>query len=88
VRIPRQVVVDNESAELQIHAFGRSLRRNHDFRASAIVFAEVVDQRGAAIHLRRTCDTISTLVFLQPALVNGGGFLMGVGAGKSTILLA
>ena len=80
LRVPRQVVIDDQRAELQVDTFGSRFSGDHDFRAGAVVLAEVVDQRGAAVHLRRAGDAIRAFVLFQPALVDGGGFLVGVGA--------
>ena len=72
LRVPRQVVVDDQRAELQVDALGSRFGGDHDFRTGAVVFAEVVDQRSAAIHLRRAGDAIRAFVLFQPALVDGG----------------
>ena len=82
MRIPGQVVVDDEGAELEVDALGGGLGGDHDLRAGAIVLAEVIDQGRAAVHLGRAGDAIRALEGLQPALVDGDGFFMGVGAGE------
>jgi hypothetical protein len=67
LRVPRQVVVDDERAELQVDALGGGLGGDHDVGALPSSCAEVVDERGAAIHLRRAGDPVRALVGLQPA---------------------
>ena len=49
LRVPRQVVVDDQRAELEIHAFCSRFGREHDRR----VVAEMLDQRGAQIDCSR-----------------------------------
>src|SRR5262249_777704 len=58
LRVPRQVVVHHERAELQVDAFRASFRSNHDFS----LFAEVVYQGGAHVSGTRTGDAICSLV--------------------------
>ena len=82
LRVPRQVVIDDQRAELQVDTFGSRFSGDHDFRAGAVVLAEVVDQRGAAIHLRRAGDAIRAFVLFEPALVDGGGVFVVVGAAE------
>ena len=50
LRVPGQVVVDDQRAELEVDAFGRRFGGEHDGR----LVAEVLDQRGAHVHCART----------------------------------
>ena len=50
LRVPGQVVVDDQRAELQVDAFRRRLGGEQDRR----LIAEVLDERGAHIHGART----------------------------------
>ena len=82
LRVPRQVIVDDEGAELQVDAFGSRLGRDHDVGAGAVILAEVVDERGAAVHLRRAGDAVGAFMLFQPAPVDGGGVFVAVGAAE------
>ncbi len=66
LRIPRQVIVHDQIAKLQIDAFGGGFRRDQD----RSLIAEVIDQSGAQIGARRTGNAIRPSVHLQPSLIN------------------
>ena len=82
LRVPRQVVIDDQRAELQVDTFGSRFGGDHDFRTGTVVLAEVVDQRGSSIYLRRAGDSIRAFVLFEPALVDGGRVLVGVRAAE------
>ena len=69
LRVPGQVVVDNEGAELQVHALGCGFGGNEDFR----LLAEMVNERGAAVNGWGARHTVTAGVLSQPALVDAGG---------------
>ena len=66
LRVPRQVIVDEHRAELQVDTFRRRFSRDHD-RA---LLAEVVHERLAAIDSRDARDQVAVLVCRQPRLVD------------------
>src|SRR5208282_1055534 len=76
LRVPRQVVVDDQRAELEVDAPGSGFRRDHDDG----FISEVFDQSRSHISRRRTTDPVSAFVLLQPALVNLLAFGIVVGA--------
>ena len=47
--VPRQVVVDDHRAELEVDTLSACFRGNHDRAVSAVEFAEVLHQCGACI---------------------------------------
>ena len=61
LRVPRQVVVDHQIAELQVDALGRGLGGDQDRG----VVAEVLDQRGAHVGAGRAGDAIGAGVLLR-----------------------
>ena len=69
LRVPRQVVVDDEIAELQVDTFRCSFSGNENL----CFIAEVIDKCRAAVDGRAAGDTITALMVLQPALINTGG---------------
>ena len=76
LRIPRQIVVDDQRAELQIDAFGAGLGGDHHRAA----LAKVLDQRGAGVGGLRAGDAVAAFVALQPVLVDGLGARIAVAA--------
>lgn len=64
--IPRQVVVHDERAELEVDAFGARLGRDHD----PTLVAEVVDESGAHVGAARAADSIAALVPGDPGRVD------------------
>ena len=66
LRVPGQVVVDDQRAELQIDAFGGGLGGDHDYR----FVAEILDQRSAHVGGLGAGDAIGALVLLQPVLID------------------
>ena len=69
LRIPRQVVVNQERTELQVYAFRRRFGGNHDLR----ILAEAVNQRGAFVGRNRTGDAPPVCRVGAPRLINGAG---------------
>ena len=63
LRVPRQVVVHHQRAELQVDALGAGLGGDHD----AALLAEVVHQRGAHVGGARAGDAVGALVALEPS---------------------
>ena len=82
LRVPRQVVVDDERAELQVDAFCAGFGGDHDVGTLAVGAAEVVDERCPAIHLRRSGDAIAALAGLQPFQVDACRVFARVGAAE------
>ncbi len=66
LRVPRQVVVDDQRAELEVDAFGAGFGGNHD-RATLL---EVLDQGRTGVCGLRAGDVVAALVALQPVLVD------------------
>lgn len=66
LRIPRQVVVDDERAELQVDAFGTRFGGNHD---GAVLF-EVFDEGGAGVGSFGTGDFVAAFVVFEPVFVD------------------
>ena len=66
LRIPGQVVVDDQIAELKVDALGGGLGGDHD----GGFVAEVLDERGAHVGGRRAGDAVGAGVLLQPALID------------------
>lgn len=69
LRIPRQVVVDDQGAELQVNTLRGRLRGDHDRR----VIPEVPDERGSHVHRPGASDTSGSRVPLCPFLIDAGG---------------
>ena len=69
LRVPGQVVVDHQIAELQVDALGRGLGGDED----GGVVAEVLDERGAHVGAGRAGDAVGAGVLLQPRLVDALG---------------
>ena len=76
LRVPGQVVVDDQRAELEVDAFGRRLGGEQDRG----FVAEVLDQRGAHVHRARAGGAAGVAVLLDPALVDRGRLRPAVGA--------
>ncbi len=66
LRVPGQVVVHHQVAELEVDALGRGLGGDQDRR----LVAEVLHQRGAHVGARRAGDAVGARVLLEPALVD------------------
>ena len=66
LRVPGQVVVHDQVAELKVDAFGRGFGGDQDRR----LVAEVLDERGAHVGARRAADAVGAGVLRQPALVD------------------
>ena len=66
LRVPRQVVVDDKRAELQVDAFRASLRADHDLGFGT----KVINNRRATVDSWTARRTIGALVCGQPALVD------------------
>ena len=66
LRIPREVEVNDQRAELQVDAFGPRLGRDHDRAA----FLEMLDQGGTGIGGLRSRDLVRSFVTCQPILVD------------------
>ena len=66
LRVPRQVVVHHERAELEVHAFRGGLGGNHDRRP----LGEFIDQSGTHVGRRGAADALLPLVPLEPILVH------------------
>jgi hypothetical protein len=77
LRIPGQVVVDDQGAELEVDAFGPGLGGDHD----RSLLAKMVDQSGAGIGCPGTCDAVGPRMPGQPILVD----LAGVGVAVGTV---
>src|SRR5262249_1615509 len=69
VRIPGQVVIYNQGTELQIDAFGRGFRGNHQVG----VIAEVLDNCGAQVDRFIAGNDRLTGVALKPGSVDSPG---------------
>ena len=76
LRVPGQVVVDDQIAELEVDALGGGLGGDQD----GGLVAEVLDQRGPHVGAGRAGDAVGAGVLLQPALVDGLGLRVVVGA--------
>ena len=76
LRIPRQVVVDDQIAELQIDPFGGGFGGDHDGR----FVAEILDEGGAHIGGRRTRDLVRAGVAFEPTPDKSLSIRIGVGA--------
>gem|GEM_PF-2460551 len=74
--IPRQVVIDDQRAELEVDAFRACLRGDHDGAA----LLEVLNQRGAGVSGFGASNAIAAFMPLQPVFVNGLRPGIGVGA--------
>ena len=66
LRVPGQVVVDDQIAELQVDAFGGGLGGDHDGR----FVAEILHEGGPHVGGRRAGDAVGAGVLLQPALID------------------
>ncbi len=66
LRVPRQVVVDDQVAELQVDPLGGGFGRDHDGR----FVAEVFDEGGALVGGRRIRDPVGARMAFQPRLIN------------------
>lgn len=62
LRVPRQVVVHDKRAELQVHALGGGFRGDHD----RCPFGELLDQGRAHVGGRRTAHALLTRMAGQP----------------------
>ena len=67
LRVPGQIVVDDQIAELEVDALGRCFGRNHDAR----FVAEVVDKGGTLVRSGRASDVVGSGVLLHPRLIDG-----------------
>ena len=76
LRIPRQVIVNYECTELQVHTFSCSFSRDHNLSAGAVVLPKMINQGSATINLRRASNSVCSLVLFQPTLIDGSGILM------------
>src|SRR6476619_2239725 len=76
LRVPRQVVVDDERAELEVYPFCSRFGREHD----CCFVAEMLDQRSAQIDRSRTGRATALPILLCPAVVDRGWFRTSVGA--------
>ena len=84
LRVPRQVIVDQHRAELQVDTFGGSLGCDHEPTA----FPELIHEGFAPVGIRNAYDKITALVLLEPPLVDRVGFRAGVGAVEQDETLA
>src|SRR5260221_14587256 len=66
LRIPRQIVVHYERAELEFDTFRARFCGDHD----AAFFTEIIHQRGAQVRRLRTRHPIRAGMLLQPYRVN------------------
>ena len=64
--VPRQVVVHNQRAELQVDALGGRLGRHHHLGA----VTEVLDERRPHVDVSRACGAARLAVLREPALVD------------------
>ena len=76
LRVPRQVVVDDERAELEVDAFGSGLGGNHDLAT----LLEVLDQCRTGVGGLGAGDAVGAFVALQPVLVDRLRTLVAIGA--------
>ena len=76
LRVPGQIVVDDQRTELQVHPFGGGFGSQEDGGG----IAEVLHQGGAEVDRPRTGDTARALVFADPGVIDGGGLGSGVAA--------
>ena len=76
LRVPRQVEVDDEGAELEVDALGRGLGGDEDFRR----IPEGVDERGAGIHRAGSGHAAGVAIRGGPALEDLFGIRIVVGA--------
>ncbi len=65
LRVPRQVVIHDQRAELQVHPFGRRFGRDHDRRP----LRELFDQRRAHVGAGRAADAILAAMTREPLVV-------------------
>src|SRR5690606_1901620 len=66
LRVPRQVVVDDERAELEVDAFGSGLGGNHDFAP----LLEVLNQCRTGVGGLGTGDAVGAFVAFEPVFVD------------------
>ena len=78
LRIPRQIVVDEQRTKLQVYAFGGGFGGNHNF---CLIF-KGINQRGAFVHGGRAGVVRAARVFIQPRLITPLAVGMFVAAGK------
>jgi hypothetical protein len=76
LRVPGQVVVHYQRAELEVDAFGARLGGDHD----AALLAEVIHERRAHVGGARTGDPVAALMAFQPLVVDQFGAVVGVRA--------
>ncbi len=76
LRVPRQIIVHDEIAELQVDTFRGGFSRDHDRR----FITEVFDKRGAHVSARRSADAIRAGVSLKPCSVDAARKLVAVRA--------
>src|SRR5690606_22704084 len=67
LRVPGQVIVDNQRTELKVDTLCSGLGGNHD--GAAVL--EVLDQRSARVGGLGAGDSVSALVKLEPVLIDG-----------------
>ena len=76
LRVPRQVIVHDQIAELHVDAFGCRLGRQQYGR----LIAEVLDKGRAHVGCRRAGDAVGASVLLLPLLIDLFGERVGVRA--------
>ena len=84
LRVPGQVVVDDQRTELQIDTFGAGLGGDHD----AAGLTEVVDQGSSGIGAARAADAPGTLVPRQPVGIDTPRLRVAIAAVKQHHALA
>ena len=78
LRIPGQVVIDDQRTKLDIDTFCGGFGGNQD----AGLIAEVFYQRGANVDVAGACNTACASIGRQPVLINGSGFRTVVAAAE------
>src|SRR5690606_40421938 len=66
LRIPWQIVVNNQTAELQVNPFGRGFCGNQNIGMGT----EVVNDGGTGIHGTAACYPVCTFMLYKPVVIN------------------
>src|SRR5690606_20695107 len=84
LRIPRQVVIDNQRAELHVDAFSRRFSGDH----YAGVILKMLNEGGATVDGSRTGDAPRTGIVLDPFADDTAGIFVSIGTVKQHKLTA
>ena len=67
--VPREVVIDNHGAELEVNAFGAGFGGDHDL----CFVSEPVNECGTHVGCSGAGDAVAVFIFFRPTLVQGFG---------------